>query len=98
MKIVLFCYVFSLPFTFPNESVFVHWAEPGVCALFALGFYGVDSIAEMLSDPYGKVSVHPPASVIAHNPDACGVCFSCRYLGCCRHAIETETFGSLDMV
>ena len=65
MKIVLFCYVFSLPFTFPNESVFVHWSEPGVCALFALGFYGVDAIAEMLQDPFGKVSAHPPASVIS---------------------------------
>lgn len=54
VKIVLFCYVFSLPFTFPNESVFVHWSEPGVCALFALGFYGVDAIAEMLQDPFGK--------------------------------------------
>jgi predicted membrane chloride channel (bestrophin family) len=75
VKIMLFCYVFSLPFTFDNESGIVHWSEPLVCALFALGFYGVDAIAEMLQDPYGKVGAHRPASVIPLKPHVWAVCF-----------------------
>eukprot|EP00929_Paragymnodinium_shiwhaense_P061882 TRINITY_DN30911_c0_g1_i2.p1 TRINITY_DN30911_c0_g1~~TRINITY_DN30911_c0_g1_i2.p1 ORF type:complete len:431 (+),score=51.88 TRINITY_DN30911_c0_g1_i2:136-1428(+) len=51
VKLYLFLFVFVMPFVLAPET---GWATPFIAGLAALGFYGLDEVAEVLESPFGQ--------------------------------------------
>eukprot|EP00929_Paragymnodinium_shiwhaense_P010337 TRINITY_DN114938_c0_g1_i1.p1 TRINITY_DN114938_c0_g1~~TRINITY_DN114938_c0_g1_i1.p1 ORF type:complete len:439 (-),score=108.78 TRINITY_DN114938_c0_g1_i1:272-1588(-) len=51
VKLYLFVFVFIMPFVLAKDT---GWATPFIAALAALGFYGLDEVAEIMESPFGQ--------------------------------------------
>eukprot|EP00929_Paragymnodinium_shiwhaense_P092016 TRINITY_DN51890_c0_g1_i1.p1 TRINITY_DN51890_c0_g1~~TRINITY_DN51890_c0_g1_i1.p1 ORF type:complete len:464 (+),score=83.69 TRINITY_DN51890_c0_g1_i1:112-1503(+) len=51
VKLFLCIFVYLLPFLLAKET---GWATPGIATLAAMGFYGLDIVAEILEAPFGQ--------------------------------------------
>jgi putative membrane protein len=57
-----YLYCFMLPFSLANS---LGWATPLVCGVIAYTFFGLDSLSEEITDPFGVAANHLPLTALS---------------------------------